>query len=181
MVIEVHDENPAAEACLERACRNGDVVKEAKTHASRGLGMVAGRTNERKNGFLSNDAGLHGLNRAAGSATSDAKGARVHERVTGRKIARIRKGCGLAPHEFDVRWRMHPRELLVARVASGEGIGEHAFGSQAPPDRLDAIGPLGMDYGAKVLPVEGIDDELQPECLAAGDLHGSAAALTTIA
>ena len=83
MVVEVHDENAAAEACLKRARRNRDVVEEAKTHPSRGLGMVAGRANERKNGFPSNDAGLHGLNRAAGSAASDAKGAPVHERVTG--------------------------------------------------------------------------------------------------
>ena len=76
---------------------------------------------------------------------------------------------------------MHPRELLVARVASGEGVAEYVFGSQAPPDQRDAIGPLGMDYVAQVIPVEGIDDELQPECLVAGALQGSAAALTTIA
>jgi hypothetical protein len=37
-----------------------------------------------------------------------------------------------------------------------------------------------MDHVAQVIPVEGIDDELQPECLVAGALHGSAAALTTI-
>jgi hypothetical protein len=76
---------------------------------------------------------------------------------------------------------VHPRELLVACVASGKGVGEYAVRSQAPPDRLDAIGPLGMDYVAKMIPVEGIDDELQPECLLAGGLQGSAAALTTIA
>jgi hypothetical protein len=76
---------------------------------------------------------------------------------------------------------VHPRELLVAGVASDEGVGEHAVRSQTPPDRLDAIGPLGMDYVAQMIPVEGIDDELQPECLVAGILHGSAAALTTIA
>jgi hypothetical protein len=76
---------------------------------------------------------------------------------------------------------VHPRELLVAGVARGEGVGEHAVRSQAPPDRLDAIGPLGMDDVAEMIPVEGIDDELQPECLVAGDLHGPAAALTTIA
>jgi hypothetical protein len=76
---------------------------------------------------------------------------------------------------------VHPREFLVAGVASGEGVGEHAVCSQKTPDRLDAIGPLGMNYVAQMIPVEGIDDELQPECLVAGDLHGPAAALTTIA
>jgi hypothetical protein len=76
---------------------------------------------------------------------------------------------------------VHPRELLVAGVASGEGVDEHAVRSQTPPDRLDAIGSLGIDYAAEMIPVEGIDNELQPECLVAGDLHGSAAALTTMA
>jgi hypothetical protein len=181
VIVEVDDENPASEAGLERASRNCDVVKEAETHPSRRLGVVAGRANQRKNRFFSGDAGLHGRNRAPGGAASNAKGARVHERITGRKIPRIRNGRGLAPHEFDIRRRVHPREFLVARVASGEGVGEHALRVQAPPDRLDAIGSLWMDYVAQMIPVEGIDDELQPECLVAGDLHGSAAALTTIA
>jgi hypothetical protein len=38
-----------------------------------------------------------------------------------------------------------------------------------------------MDYVAQMIPVEGIDDELQPECFVVTGLHGSAAALTTIA
>lgn len=181
MIVEVHDENAAAEAGLERACRDRDVVKEAEAHPSGGFGMVARWANQRKNRFFSSDAGLHGRNRAAGSATSNAKGARVHERITGRKISRIRYSGGLAPHEFDIRRRVHPRELLVASVASGEGVDEHALRSQASPDLLDAIGPLGMDYAAQMIPVEGIDDDLQPECLVAGDLHGPAAAFTTIA
>jgi hypothetical protein len=149
--------------------------------------MVARWANQRKNRFFSSDAGVHGRNRAAGGATSNAKGARVHERITRRKISRIRYsgglayGGGLAPHEFDIRRRVHPRELLVASVASGEGVDEHALRSQASPDLLDAIGPLGMDYAAQMIPVEGIDDDLQPECLVAGDLHGPAAAFTTIA
>jgi hypothetical protein len=181
MIVEVHDEHAAAEAGLERACRNRDVVKEAETHSSRWLGVVPRWANQRKNRFFSSDAGLHGYNRAAGCAPSNAKGARIHERITGRKISRIRSFRGLAPHEFDIRRRVHPRELLVAGVASGEGVDEHAVHSQALPNGLDAIGPLGMRYVAEMIPVEGIDDELQPECLAAGDLHGSAAALTTIA
>jgi len=75
---------------------------------------------------------------------------------------------------------VHPSELLIPRIASGQEVDEHAVRAQTSPDSLDAIGPLGMDYVAQMIPIEGIDDEFQPECLVVGGLHGSAAALTTI-
>jgi hypothetical protein len=76
---------------------------------------------------------------------------------------------------------VHAQDLIVACIASGEAVDEDAVRSQTPRDRFNAIGPFRMDDVAQMIPVKGIDDELQPDFLLAGDLHGSAAAFTTVA
>jgi hypothetical protein len=71
---------------------------------------------------------------------------------------------------------VNPRDLLVASVARSERVLQQPGGPQILGNGRDPFGPLGMDDVAQMIPVEGIDDELQPECLAAAGLHGLDAA-----
>ena len=84
---------------------------------------------------------------------------------------------GLAAQQFEITRRVDAFELLVARVARSQGLRQNAARLQARLHGLDSVGALGVDDLAEVIPVKGIDDELQPECLTG--LHGSAAAWCT--
>jgi hypothetical protein len=75
---------------------------------------------------------------------------------------------------------VHPQDLVIAGIASGEAVDQHAVRCQTLRDGFNAIGPLRMDDVAQMIPVKGIDDELQPDFLLLGDLHGSAAAFCTV-
>jgi hypothetical protein len=76
---------------------------------------------------------------------------------------------------------VHAQDLVIACIASGKAVGEHAIGCQTPRDRFNAIGPLRVDDISQMIPVKGIDDELQPDFLLVGDLHGSDAPFCTVA
>jgi hypothetical protein len=179
MVVEVYDENAAAKAGLEGTRRNRDVVEETEAHAAIGLGVMAGRANQREDRFFVCNTGYCGLDCAAGRSASHAKRARVHERIAGRKISCLEDTFRLPSRELEIRRRVNAPDLIVARIARGKAVREHAVRCQTPRDRFNAIGPLRMDDVAQMIPVEGIDDELQPDFLVVGDLHESAAAFTT--
>jgi hypothetical protein len=181
MVIEVYHENAAAEAGLEGARRNRDVVEETEAHAAIRLGVMAGGTHQRKDRFFTCNTGEHGLDCAAGRSASHAKRACVHERIAGRKISGLESPFRLASRELEILRRVHAQDLVVACIASCESVDEHAVRCQTPCDRFNAIGPLRMDDVAQVIPVKGIDDELQPDFLLVGDLHESAAPFCTVA
>lgn len=74
---------------------------------------------------------------------------------------------------------MHAGDFFVARIARRQGCGEYAARPETRLNGLDALGTLGMRYAAQMIPVKGIDDELQPECLAEVDPHLSDAAFST--
>ena len=61
-------------------------------------------------------------------------------------------------------WTRSISSSLASRA--GNGVGQDSELAQTLADGLDTIGPLGMQRAANVIPVEGIDYELQPECLA---------------
>ena len=181
MVVEVYDENAAAEGGLIGARRNRNVVEETETHAAIGFGVMARGAHQREDRLFARNAGECGLDGAAGRSASHTERTRVHQRIAGRKISCLESALRLASRQFQILLRVHAQNLVVASIASGEAVDEHAVGCQTPRDGFNAIGPLGMDDVAQMIPVKGIDDELQPDFFVVGALHGSAAAFCTVA
>jgi hypothetical protein len=180
MVIEVRDQNaPAGMGCEKIARRDRDVVEETEAHTAPGLGVMSGRPNQREYGTLLRNGGSRGRKRASSCPARNPERTRVNERIAGREIACARKPGGLSPDQFEVAGRVNPLDLAVRRVFGRQRVFDYAQRAQALDDRFDALGPLGMQNFAKMIPIEGIDHESQPECLEGAGLHESAAAFFT--
>jgi hypothetical protein len=144
VVIEINDQNPAAARGLIIARSNRNVIEEAKAHSAIRLGVMTGWTNECKDRTLLRYARPNGSDRAAGSASGNAKGGAIDDCVAGRKIRRLPQARRFSLDQLDVCGRVDALDLFVARIASWNGLCQNSQSAQARGDHLNAVGTLGM-------------------------------------
>ena len=81
VIVEVDDQYPAAEKGLVGARRDRGIIKEAKPHSARGLGVVPGRPHQGED-RARRHRGLDRGDRTAGGAPCDGQRPGVDENVT---------------------------------------------------------------------------------------------------
>ncbi len=173
VVIEIGDEHSPT----SRTCGDGRIIEDAEAHAARRLGVVPRRTHEGEDALAAGEAGLDGGHRAARRAHGNAVRRFVDERVAGGELAHPACRRGFALHQLEVAAGMHAQNFFGGRISGGDALGEDPALAKERRDRLYAFGPLRVAGGAEVIAVEGVGNELQPECF--DPLQASEAALLT--
>ncbi len=130
--VPVDDEDPlGGPGGLERARRDGDVVEETEAHGAVGLGVVAGRTDERESVRRAVPPAMPAA-RSIEAPRGQARRARGVAARVGVRIELEVLGLGGSGDAGEVDRRVNAQELVVRRLARG-----HARRS-APPDRSDS-------------------------------------------
>ena len=170
MIVEIHDQDAAVHAarCLKRARRDRNVIEDRQKPIPRiRLGVMAGRPHQSEDRLAERRQspqprrprpplpGARPERRPASTSVSPVERYAQRRRRLPSRAERVRDTAACA----------RARSLRRSRRAPDNGSRQDAELAQAPRDRLDAIGPFGMERVANMIPIKGIDYELQPECL----------------
>jgi hypothetical protein len=159
MVVEVHDQEAAAEPMEMGTGGNRDVVQEAKAHPASRFGVVARRPNQGEYRPVTARRGLRGHDDTARRAPGYGERLSVYQGIAGRQVPRFATGVDFALEQVEISPGVDALELFVARVPSCERLPECSAGMQARPDRFHPAGRLGMSGVPEMVAVDRVGDE----------------------